>query len=440
MNSRLLRAFFADTDGNVAMIFAFLLVPIVALGGAGIDLARYEAVRVELQDGLDRGVLAAASLTQTREAKAVLQDYLKNLDYADDVDLEFTRTSGLNQRIVKASASYQINTAFIKLVGVDKLTVNATSTAQEAKQNIEMSLMLDMSGSMNDNNRIKNLKAAAETFIDQMLTKETKDYTTISIVPYAGHVNVGAAVFDKLGGSRFHSNSSCFELGETNAAYGADPMTFKGAAQVPQFTQWNSDKNKQKVMRPWWCPMESTAITYLSNDAEALKTTIRGLEMHDGTGTQNAMQWGYTLLNPAGKNVINAAIAAGKMDSKFANRPAAFNDADTMKVIVLMTDGAITEQFRPKDYNRDPNLAPDNKIVSYPDANATRLANVCTKAKSKGITIFTIGFEVSKSTSATKQMTDCASSAAHYYPTSGAGITDAFKSISISIKKLRLTQ
>ena len=37
-------------------------------------------------------------------------------------------------------------------------------------------------------------------------------------------------------------------------------------------------------------------------------------------------------------------------------------------------------------------------------------------------------------------VSNCASSPGHYYPTSGAGISDAFKSISTSIKKLRLTQ
>lgn len=433
-----LKALRADARGNVGMVFGLALVPLIALGGAGVDIARYETIRVELQDGLDRGVLAAASLTQNRDPKSVLKDYLKNLSYANDLTLDLDYQTALNQRTVTASASYTVDTTFIKLVGVDRMTVSAVSTAQEAKKKIEMSLMLDMSGSMNDNNRIKNLKTAAEAFIDQMVTEQSKAYTTISIVPYAGHVNVGAAVFDKLGGNRLQSNSSCFELGETASAYGSDPMTFKGAAQVPQFTHWNSDPKKQKVMRPWWCPIESTSITYLSNDADALKAKIKALEMHDGTGTQNAMQWGYTLLNPASKNVINAAIATGKMDSKFADRPVAFNDADTMKVIVLMTDGAITQQFRPKDYNRDPNLEPQNKEISSAPTNATRLSNVCTKAKANGIIVFTIGFEVTGE--ATKQMTNCATSPAHYYPTSGAGITDAFKSISISIKKLRLTQ
>jgi Flp pilus assembly protein TadG len=432
---RRLTAFRADTRGNVGMVFGLLLVPLVALGGAGVDIARYETIRVELQDGLDRGVLAAASLTQTRDADAVLKDYLKNLSYANEVVLDFKRDTALNQRTVKATANYQLDTSFIKLIGVNRLTVTAVSTAQEAKQNIEMSLMLDMSGSMITNNRIGNLKKAAKSFIDQMLTDDTKDYTTISIVPYAGHVNVGAAVFDKLGGTRAHSNSSCFELGETNDAYGSSPMTFKGAAQVPHFTNWNFGKTN---MRPWWCPLESTAITYLSNDATALKAKIDSIEMHDGTGTQNAMQWGYTLLNPAGKTVTKAAMSVGAMDAKFSDRPVAFDDADTMKVIVLMTDGAITEQYRPKDNSRPVTQQPDNKQVSSSATDATRLSNVCTAAKANGIIIYTIGFEVSGS--ATTQMTNCASSPAHYYPTSGSNISDAFKSISISIKKLRLTQ
>jgi hypothetical protein len=37
-------------------------------------------------------------------------------------------------------------------------------------------------------------------------------------------------------------------------------------------------------------------------------------------------------------------------------------------------------------------------------------------------------------------MTNCASSPAHFYPVTGNGINDAFKSISTTIRKLRLTQ
>lgn len=432
--SRLLRG---DKRGNVAIVFALMLVPIIALGGAGIDLAQYETVRIELQDSLDRGVLAAASLKQNRDVEAVLKDYLTPLDYAENVDLTYTAETTLNSRRITAEAAYTVQTAFIHLVGVDRLTARATSTAEEARQNLEMSLMLDMSGSMINNNRIGNLKSAAKEFIDAILDDDTSEYTTISIVPYAGQVNVGADVFDILSSNRFQSYSSCFELGESNGAYGANPADFGKAEQLPHFTHWNYGRTD---MRPWWCPLESTSITYLSNDAAVLKARIDSLEMHDGTGTQNAMQWGYTLLNPAARTVVEAAVKAGRMSKGFADRPAAFDDTGTQKVIVLMTDGQITEQFRPKDYARSPDLKPDNKQVSSAATNATRLANVCAAAKAKGITVFTIGFEIAANSTAEQQMRSCASTSNHYYATSGKGISDAFKSISASIKKLRLTQ
>ncbi|OHV24719.1 hypothetical protein BBJ66_23655 [Rhizobium sp. RSm-3] len=415
------------------MVFALLLVPLIALGGGGIDLARYEMIRVEMQDGLDRGVLAAASLSQKEHPEDTLRGFMKNLDYAQDITVNLTATKGPNSRKIEASAAYVMNTAFIHLVGVRQLTVSVVSTAEEAKQNIEMSLMLDMSGSMSGN-RIKNLKKAAQQFIDQVLTDENKADTTITIVPYAGHVNIGAAIFDKLGAKRDHSNSSCVEL-STGSFGGGSVPSLKDAAQVPQFTQWNYGRTD---LKPWWCPVESTAITYFSNDATYLKSRINQLELHDGTGTQNAMQWGYMLLNPGAKAIVNAAIDAKLMDAKFANRPASFKDPDTMKVIVLMTDGAITEQYRPKDYSRPVTQAPDNKQIINATDTAKMLSSVCTAAKASGITVFTIGFEVSGN--ATTQMTNCATSPGHYYPASGSGLGEAFKSISTSIKKLRLTQ
>ncbi|KQV68261.1 hypothetical protein ASC90_11580 [Rhizobium sp. Root1220] len=430
--------------GNVAMVFALLLVPLVVAGGAGVDLARYEAVRVEMQDGLDRGVLAAASLTQKQKTADVLQSYMNNLDYAKDITIRFNEATALNSRKITAQASYTIGTAFLHLAGVKTLNITTVSSAEEAKQNIELSLMLDMSGSM-VGSKIKNLKAASQQFIDQILTAETKEYTTVSVVPYAGHVNVGAAVFDQLGGKRLaqqipkkdpNYKGSCFELDASG--YGSDSIpTFKDRGQLPTFTNWNFETT-DKEKKWWWCPGEEDSITYFSNDATYLKSRLSTLALYDGTGTQNAMQWGYMLLNPGSRSIVQAAIATGRMSSAFANRPAAFNASDTMKVLVLMTDGVITAQYRPKDYNRSPDLKPDNNTMS--GDTAAMLSKVCSTAKAKGITVFTIGFELGSDTAAINGMKNCATSAAHFYQASGTGIGDAFKSISTSIRKLRLTQ
>lgn len=430
-----LRALCVSRDGNIGLFFAFLLVPIVGLGGAGIDLARYEAMRIGLQDGLDRGVLAAASLTQTMDAEATVREHLKALRFAERIELSFDKEISVNSRRIQAEASLEMETAFIKLFGVDTLNVGAISTAKEAKSNIEMSLMLDMSGSMiakskNSKTRMENLKIAASSFIDQVLTNDSANYTTISVVPYAGQVNIGSAVFDALGARRVHDNSSCLEI--PVADFGAGTTDFKRLTQVGKFTRWNAGKTDPL---PWWCPMEHTAVTYHSNDAAALKKMISTLRMHDGTGSHLGLQWGYMLLNPASKAVTDAAVSAGKMDAKFKARPAPFSDSETMKIIVLMTDGLITEQFRAKDGKE---AATDSDMLYNTTKSAQYLSTICTKAKANGITVFTIGFEIADKDSG--QMKNCASSAGHYYSASGAGLSDAFKSISTSIQKLRLTQ
>lgn len=442
---QLVSSLLRNKRGNVAMIVALLFVPLTLAGGAGVDLARYEAVRVEMQDGLDRGVLAAASLSQKQKTADVLKSYMNNLAYGADVVINFSEATAMNSRKISANASYTINTAFMHLAGVKTLTIRTASSAEEAKQNIELSLMLDMSGSM-VGSKIKNLKVASQQFIDQILTDDTKDYTTISVVPYAGHVNVGSAVFDKLGGTRLTGQAqptkdptykgSCFEL--DNTGYGSDAIpSFKARSNLPIFTNWNYNTT-DKEKKWWWCPGEEDAITYFSNDATVLKARLNALQLYDGTGTQNAMQWGYMLLNPASSSIVQAAIASGQMSSKFSNRPSSFSDADTMKVLVLMTDGVITAQFRPKDYTRSPDLSPSNNTMS--GDTASYLSKICTTAKAKGITIFTIGFELGSDQTAINSMKNCATSSAHFYQASGAGIGDAFKSISTSIRKLRLTQ
>jgi len=358
------------------------------------------------------------------------------LEFGADVKLTKKADVSLNARNVSVSAELEMPTYFLPLIGIDQLTVSAVAEAREAKRNIELSLMLDMSGSMITNDRIGKLKNAAKGFIDQVLTQETREHTTISIVPYAGQVNIGEKVFDRLRGgtARTHSYSSCFTL--TAADHSSSAPDFSTRAQVLHYTQWNYGR---KDMNWWWCPDETTSVTYHSNDATYLKNRIDTMVMHDGTGTHHAMQWGFWLLDPASKQLTEAAVKSGVMAEKFKDRPAPYEDGETAKYIVLMTDGAISEQFSPKDPTRDPFKLPPSNNRDYTSGEAVkRFDAACQQAKAKGIVVFTIGFEINAT--AQKQMTDCASSPAHFYNVSGLAIQDAFKSISTTLNKLRLTQ
>lgn len=429
-------SFIRDRRGNVAIMFALTIpIPIVLCGGA-LDIARHELLRIKLQDAVDRGVLAAASLTQSQDFDKTVAEYVNALEFGDEVKLTKNGDVSLNARKVSVVAEHNMPTYFLPLIGIDQLKVSAVAEAREAKRNIELSLMLDMSGSMITNDRIGKLKKAAKSFIDQVLTAETREHTTISIVPYAGQVNIGEKVFDKLRGNtpRTHNYSSCFTL--TAADHSGSAPNFSTRSQVLHYTQWNYGR---KDMNWWWCPDETTSVTYHSNNATTLKNRIDSMVMHDGTGTHHAMQWGFWLLDPGSKKITEAAVKAGVMAEKFKDRPVAFDDGETAKYIVLMTDGAISDQYSPNDPNRDPfKLAPSNKRDYTSGEAVKRFEAACSQAKSKGIVVFTIGFEIDAT--AQKQMTGCASSPAHFYNVSGLAIEDAFKSISTTLNKLRLTQ
>ena len=66
-----------------------------------------------------------------------------------------------------------------------------------------------------------------------------------------------------------------------------------------------------------------------------------------------------------------------------------------------------------------------------------RLEDICTAAKNEGITVFTIGFEVT--TASAVVMKNCASSDAHYFDADGLDLSSAFAAIAREINKLRLT-
>ena len=435
-----IRDFIANSDGNVAIISAFAILPMLLLAGGATDVARHEAYRAQLQDGVDRAVLAAASLTQKRPVEDTVRDYLKTLPFAADVALDFQHTTSTNERQVTVTASYQMPTAFLPLIALNTIAVNASATALEKRKNIEISLMLDISGSMRFREpstaptRISLLRPAAKSFIDTLVTADTSAYTSVSIVPYAGSVNPGALVFDFLGVPRQHNYSSCVEFNLND--YGVGLIPFNQRTQVAHFTQ-----NHQGVNEPgleWsWCPYEQTAITYLSNDANVLKAKIDNMKMHDGTGTAIAMNWGMMLLEPAAQPLVAQGVAAGLIPSQFSGRPASFNDQNTLKFIVLMTDGDISAQYRPNTYAYPRTPAVSNYEAQSRSSARDKMYAICTRAKNNGVVVFTIGFQLTET--GKTEMRTCASSPSHFFDVSGLDIAAAFQSVATSIQKIRLT-
>ncbi|NNE87879.1 MAG: hypothetical protein HKN27_07360 [Silicimonas sp.] len=87
------------------------------------------------------------------------------------------------------------------------------------------------------------------------------------------------------------------------------------------------------------------------------------------------------------------------------------------------------------DYRR-----PYNNRISDAGPNGTiqRISDICTLAKNAGVEIFGISFDP-PSDAAQEVISDCATSAAHFFPVEGLEISNAFAAIGQNISLLRLT-
>jgi hypothetical protein len=239
----------------------------------------------------------------------------------------------------------------------------------------------------------------------------------------------------------YNTMSSCLDLASSD--FSNINLPSGGYSQTAYFMNWTIHA---PTMDWGWCPQNGTAIQYAQNNETKLHTFIDNIRLHDGTGTQYGMKYGIALLNPTSNATFQALNAEGLVPDEFTNRPAAFDDDETRKIIVLMTDGQITDQYRPKDA-----LHPENGEVALLDRgnnkadrysyakqsnNVSNFNSVCEKAKDQGVTIYTIAFEAPNS--ARNQMRDCATSSAYFYKVEGVEISTVFKSIARQINDLRL--
>lgn len=77
------------------------------------------------------------------------------------------------------------------MLGVNELHSAQAGRAEERRTNVEISLVLDLSGSMNSGLKLPRLKSAAAEFIESMLNEDQGDKVSISVVPYNGQVYIG---------------------------------------------------------------------------------------------------------------------------------------------------------------------------------------------------------------------------------------------------------
>ncbi|GAA6207143.1 pilus assembly protein TadG-related protein [Cognatishimia sp. WU-CL00825] len=352
--TQFLRRFRREEDGSMVYFGVMVFLMIMMVGGIGVDVMLAEMRRTQLQDTLDRAVLAASSLEQDLNPESVVEDYFAKSDlseHLEDIQVE----EGLGYRTVSATANTSVTTKFMRLTGINTLNMNAASAAEERIGGVEISMVLDVSGSMNSNNRLPNLKVAANDFVDTLTSTTEDGKLSVSIVPYATQVSAPEILAEQLNMTEEHTYSNCvnFAAGDFSET-SIDPNA--ELQRTMHFDPWSDsdgrDNDPMVTVPSAVCVSaadNTREMVVLQKDATTLKNFINSMWGGGNTSIDVGMKWGTALLDNSLQPVVSALIDEGHVSSDFEGRPNAYNDSQTLKVIVLMTDGQNTSQYYIKD-------------------------------------------------------------------------------------------
>ncbi|MBR9762179.1 MAG: pilus assembly protein [Rhodobacteraceae bacterium] len=452
---RRLSSFARSESGAMLPLIVFFLLITLILGGMGVDFMRHEMERTKLQTVLDRAVLAAANTRNDLDPESVVRDYFAKANMTDYLK-SVTVDAGSGYRTVSVSAKNPMKTQFLGPLGFPTLDVTVSGTAEESIGDAEVSLVLDISGSMGSNRRISNMRSAAQDFIDTVITEDQTNTVSVSIVPYTSQVNAGPEIMSRLNVQPLQGYAHCIEFEPED--FDTTEITTTKPYQQFAFFSSASSSSSGRINDPG-CPDRSyERITAFSQNAWALKSQISNMQARQNTSIHLGMKWAAALLDPAFQPVVADMVDDGLIDAAFDGRPQNWG-AGALKAIVLMTDGENVQTTRLKNqvyetpdmryfWSRNRlgwlegymNSSIDNQFseVAYSaSAGDYYLQKVCSAAKAKGIIVYTIGFEVSNH--GASEMEDCASSAAHFYRVEGIEISEAFESIARQLNALHLT-
>jgi Flp pilus assembly protein TadG len=180
--SSLIGRFGADRRGNIAVVFAVALLPILTAAGCAVDYSLATRMRAKLQAAADAagvasiaqkspGYTAAATMTGDGSVTAGVTDANNVFDGNMSGITGYTnlsRNSTVTKTGIKLAANVQFSAdvpvVFMKAIGYQKLTVTGSSTsAASLPPYLDFYLMLDVSGSMglpstdNEQTRLSNI-------------------------------------------------------------------------------------------------------------------------------------------------------------------------------------------------------------------------------------------------------------------------------------------
>jgi Flp pilus assembly protein TadG len=205
------RRFAGANGGNIAVLFAIALLPILGFIGAAIDYSRANKSRSSMQAALDSAALMlskdlASGTISTSDIPTKAHAYFTAL-YTDrdaqniSVNATYTAENGSMGSTIQLTGSGQITTEFMKIAGFPTMGFGVSSTTAWGNARLRVAMALDNTGSMSQDGKMAALQNAATGtggLIDQLskLAKTPGD-VYISVIPFAKVVNVDSTNYNQ---------------------------------------------------------------------------------------------------------------------------------------------------------------------------------------------------------------------------------------------------
>jgi Flp pilus assembly protein TadG len=426
-----LRNFAAGRDGNIAMMFALMSVPVVGMMGAAIDYSRANAVKADLQSALDATALmvskGAGSSSTNAQLQSAAESYFGAV-YRNPGGFSYTVTAARDAAgasSVTLTGATSVPTELLGVIGIHNLNVSSTATVKWGTAKLRVALVLDNTLSMlqtdsTGTSKISALKTASHNLLNMLRdAATTAGDIQVAVVPFSSFIKVDPSLYRSkpwINWSYSSTSGGSGDGGSSSGCNGGDDDD--GQPCHPSSSTWNgcfTDRDQSFDVQNTaptttnthtYFPAVNCSITQilpLSYDWTALNNKIDAMTPAGATNQPIGLVWGWQALTST--DPLNAPATP----------------ADTQKVIILLTDGLNTQ----------------NRWTTNQSSIDAREQLVCSNIKTAGITVYTVLVMSGNST----VLQNCASSASQYFALTSAGqIVTTFNAIGTKLSQLRLAR
>jgi Flp pilus assembly protein TadG len=439
----------ADVRGNVSVVLGFCAIGLVGGVGIAIDTSVAYNVRSQLASAVDAAALAGARAFASPTRDDDIQNFFDanfQAGYMGSVLQPLEIVPNNEERTVTVTARATIPTYFMRVLGRDSTDISATAEATLSSRDVEVALVLDVTGSMEAD--MDDLRAAANELVDIVVQDlQVPFYSKIALVPYSAAVNVGdyanqirgsytSGTCDSPGCRYFEfedatwrHNSQTHEISTcVTERPGPDLSTDDAPSLAPLGPAYLGDGN----------PCLAHEILPLTSNKTELHNRINALTHEGSTAGHLGVAWGWYLVSP------NFGYL-WPVESQPKEYGEIHLGQKVMKVVIVMTDGAFNTIYHDGVIAKNSGSgsgSSDEKInengtngSSFEQAEA-----LCTNMKAEGVIVYTVGFADASTGDAADFVEGCATSPDHVYlPSTGTDLIQAFRDIAVQVSNLRIS-